>query len=79
MVAEINTSQDEARRAALSRQLPKVGRLSSQREEQRKWCCEVWELRRQAVGAVASRLHSQTLYALTKLTDAANLLSLIHI
>ena len=72
LVAEIKTTQNEERRTALSTQLPKVAGLSTTREEQRRWCCQVWELRRQAVGAVSSRLLSQTLYALTKLTDAVN-------
>jgi hypothetical protein len=60
------------RRKTLSTHLPRIVALQSARDAQRKWCCQVWELRRQAVGAVSSRLASQTLYALTKLTDAAN-------
>ena len=62
----------ETRAALVQRQLARVAELSAEREAQRKWCCEVWQLRRHAVGAVSSRLTSQTLFALMKLTDAAN-------
>ena len=73
IVSEVNSTTSDERRALLSsQQLPRVAALSAQREQQRRWCCQVWDLRRQAVGAVATRLSSQTLYALTKLTDAAN-------
>jgi hypothetical protein len=72
MVAEANSTDNEQRRAELAMQLPRVSGLSASREEQRRWCCKVWDLRRQAVSAISSRLMSQTLYALTKLTDAAN-------
>ena len=63
MVAEIHTSEDDERKAMMTAQLPKISALSVQREDQRKWCCDVWDLRRQAVGAVSSRLLTDALRA----------------
>ena len=62
----------DRRRAELNAQLPRIAALASQREQQREWCAQVWVLRRQAVRAVGARVMSQAVYALTKLTDAAN-------
>ena len=62
----------DRRRAELDVQLPRIAALASQREQQREWCAQVWVLRRQAVKAVGARVMSQAVYALTKLTDAAN-------
>ncbi|KOO21748.1 hypothetical protein Ctob_001314 [Chrysochromulina tobinii] len=62
----------DRRRAELDAQLPRIAALASQREQQREWCAQVWVLRRQAVRAVGARVMSQAVYALTKLTDAAN-------
>ena len=72
MVAEMGETTSERRRTELSMQMPRVSTLAAQREQQRRWCCGVWEVRRQAVAAVTSRLTNQALYSLTKLTDAAN-------
>ena len=74
MVSEANSAEASVqRREELAAQLPRVAALSMRREQQRRWCLQVWDLRRQAVGAVQSRLSSQALYALTKLTDVANM------
>ena len=73
MLRETNDGgANTGRRYTLEQQMTKVAALSERREQQRRRYCQIWELRRQAVSAVQTRLTSQTLYALTKLTDAAN-------
>ena len=60
------------RQAAIAKTVPRIVELIARREQQQRWCTQVWSLRREAVGAVSTRLTNQALYALTKLTDAAN-------